>query len=50
MTIFGVPVETGAVDRYLVPEVGRVIYRLPPAPASTVLPLLEQAAGIVSRL
>ena len=50
VTIFGVPVETGAVDRYLVPEVGRVIYRLPPAPASTVLPLLEQAAGIVSRL
>ena len=39
--------EGRAAEPYLVPEVERIIYRLPPAPASTVLPLLGQAARLV---
>ena len=48
LTIFGLPVEEGAAEPYLVPEVERLIYRLPPAPPSTVLPLLGRAAELVN--
>lgn len=50
VTIFGLPVEEGVAEPYLVPEVERLIYRLPPAPADTVLPMLARAAEIVSGL
>lgn len=50
ITIFGLPVENGVAEPYLVPEVDRLIYRLPPAPAETVLPLLETAAEIMAGL
>jgi probable F420-dependent oxidoreductase len=50
VTIFGLPVEEGVAEPYMVPEVERLIYRLPPAPASVVLPLLGRAAGIIADL
>jgi probable F420-dependent oxidoreductase len=45
-TVFGLPVEDGAADAYVAPGVTRLVFRLPPAAAEVVLPLLAHAKVI----
>jgi probable F420-dependent oxidoreductase len=50
VTVFGVRVETDDVARHVVAGVERIIFRMPPASAYIILPMINEAASIVQDL
>jgi hypothetical protein len=49
VTVFGVPEEIEAIDRYRDGGVARVIFNLPPAKADEVLPVLDRCAQLIRK-
>lgn len=49
VSIFGAPAKSEVIGQYAEAGVERVIFNLPPAPASDVLPLLKQQAEMAGR-
>lgn len=48
ITLYGVPMDAGAVDGYAAAGVSRCVFRIPAASADTVLPALDRAAAFLS--
>jgi probable F420-dependent oxidoreductase len=49
VTVYGAPADSRAVDEYVEAGVTRCVFRLPPATADEVLPVLDRAAELASQ-
>ena len=50
ITIFGAPPKPDVLARYAAAGVNRAVFGLPPAGRDTVLPILDQYAGLIRQL
>jgi hypothetical protein len=50
VSLFGSTIDRRLVDEYQAVGVSRCVFRLPPAPADEVLPVLDRAAELIRQL